>query len=177
MAYDNELVLKAVETYIEAGIEDALADVEAGWVTAGDPVSLPVPVTYFEGYKPTFLEMESAEFPLLAVLALERRPESGGAQKAQWGFQEQVISCVVNFVVVADDEEAVNKIAHRYAQAVVDLMQAQKVFAGYGQVDYEPAVTLSPASRHPKTSEASMMEDAQVDFIMAGAIETTMEGG
>jgi hypothetical protein len=177
LAYDNELVLKAVKTYLAAGIGDALDDVEADWVTAGDPVALPDPVTYFEGYKPTFLEMESAEYPLVAIMADERRPESGGSQKAEWGYQEQVISCTVNFVVVADDEETVNKIAHRYAQALVDLMQAQRGFEGYTQVDYEPAVTLAPASRHPKTHEANLQEAAQTDFIKVGVIETAMEGG
>ena len=179
MAYDNEVVLKAVKTYLQDNLETALTTVETYWrtQTTPDPLILPLPVTYFEGYKPTFLEMESSEFPLVAIMAMERTPESGGTQKASWGYQEQVISCIVNFVVVSDDEEGVNKIAQRYARAVVALMQAQRNFAGYAQVDFEPAATLSPASRHARTHEASMMEPETTDFIMAGAVETVMEGG
>jgi hypothetical protein len=175
MPYDSERIAKAVQAYLQAELPDALDDVEAAWA-ATDPVALPEPVTWFEGYKPTFLEMRSDEFPLVALLALSRRPDQ--AVRAEWGYQKQIVSVTVNFVVVAGDEAAVNKIAHRYAEAITAAMQAQQDFEGFSQTDFEPAVTLSPASRHARSpNDADMGNPDDVDYIMAGAVETTMEGG
>jgi len=171
MAYDSEKVGKALKAQLQAELPDTLDAVEAEWA-GEDPVTLPDPVTWFEGHKPTVLELESAAFPFVAVLVPERAPQ---ARPSRWGYQEQDITVFVDFFVVAGDETTVNKRAHRYARAICQVLQAERLLEGYQQSDYEPQVRLSEASRHARAVNADMFDDAEVDFIQAGRVIVMLE--
>lgn len=173
MAYDAEHVGKALLARLQAALPDALDTVEAEWA-GSDPVTLPDPVTWFEGHKPTVLEMESDEFPFVATVVALRTPKE---RPSRWGYQERTITAFVDYFVVAGDEETVNKRTHRYAQAIVAVLQGERVLYGYQQQDYEPEVKLSEASRHAKTTSADMFIETNVDFIQAGRVTVMMEGG
>lgn len=171
MAYDAEATGNALQTLLEAELGAALDAVEASW--ASDPVTLPDPETWFFGHKPTVLEMESSEFPFVAVLVADRAPQE---RPMRWGYQESVITAYVDYFVVADDEATVNKRTHRYAQAICQVLQAERIINGYAQQDYEPEVRLSEASRHGKEKEADFFKDAEIDFIQAGRVTVLLEG-
>lgn len=171
MAYENEAIGKALIAQLQAELPGALDTVEAAWAST-DPVTLPDPVTWFEGHKPTVLELESASFPFVAVIVPEREPQE---RPSRWGYQEQSVTAFVDYFVVADDETTVNKRAHRYGQGICQVLQAERVFEGYQQSDYEPQVRLSEASRHASTTEADMFDDDEVDFIQAGRLIVMLE--
>jgi hypothetical protein len=174
MAYDSERILKAVKALLQTNLPDELDAVEALW-QATDPVTLPEPVTWFEGHKPTVLELPSTSFPFVAVLVPNRTSEEG--QAGRWGYEEVLHEAAIHYFVVAATEEIVGKIAHRYAEAIVRVLQAQKVIAQYGQRHYEPAVSLSVASRHTiggTTGDA--FDESEVDYIRMGEVATTLEG-
>jgi hypothetical protein len=174
MSYDAERVGAALKTRLEDELPDALDAVEALWADS-DPVTLPDPVTWFEGHKPTVLEMESSEFPFVAVIAAEATPQE---RPSRWGYQEEMLMGFVDYFVVAADEATVNKITHRYAEAILSVLQEERfIYEGYGQQDYRPRVRLSEASRHAKTANADMFKDADVDFIQMGRVEVVLEGG
>ena len=174
MAYDNERILKAVLTLLQANLADELDAVEALW-QATDPVTLPDPVTWFEGHKPTVLELPSMSFPFVAVLVPNRTPEEG--QAGRWGYEETLHDVMIHFFVVAADEATVAKIAYRYAEAIIRVLQSQRVIGEYAQRHYEPAVSLSVASRHTVggTSGDAFSEE-EVDYIRMGEVATTLEG-
>jgi hypothetical protein len=172
--YNAELVAKAVLTKLQSDLSDALDDVEDAWDALDSEVTLPDPVTWFEGHEPTVLEMESSEFPFVAVLAPESEPQE---RPARWGFQEETVRVLVHYFVVADDADTVNKRSHRYAQAIRKVLQGQRNFEGYEQTDYRPHVRISTASRHGKTTEADMFDSDQVDYIQMGEIEVRFDGG
>jgi len=172
MPFDNEHIAKAVETLLEAELGDALDTVETEW--ASDPVTLPEPETWFYGHKPTVLELESADFPFLAVIPTARRPLRS---HYTWGFQDQNPVVYVDWFVVATGETTVDKLCSRYAQAVLAVVQSQRAYYGYDLVDYEPQIDLSEASRHPKTADSDMFDDAQVDFIKMGRMTLEFGGG
>lgn len=158
---------------LEDELGAALDTVEAAWA-ASDPVTLPEPETWFCGHKPTVLEMESAEFPFVAVVVAETAPDE---RPSRWGYQDERIVVYVDYFVVADDEATVNKRAHRYAEAIRAVLQEQRAIEGYQQQDWRPRVRLSEASRHAKTVEADMFDDGDVDFVQMGRIEVGFEGG
>lgn len=173
MPFDNERIARAVKTRLEARLTAALSTVAAGWA-GEDPVALSTVATWFYGHKPTVLELPSTAFPFLAVLPVGRSPERG---QYGWGFQDQNPRVYVDWFVVAEDETLADKVCSRYAEAVLDVVQGQRAYAGYDQVDYEPSVDLSEASRHPKTAAANMFEDADVDFIKMGRMTLEFGGG
>jgi hypothetical protein len=173
MSYDNERIGTTLNTRLQTNIGAALDTVEATWTARGDPVTLPEPVTWFDGHKPTVLEMVSAEFPFVAVIVGSRSPRS---DPIRWGYQVCRVVVWVDFFVVATTEAMVNKIAHRYAEAIVAVLQGERHVEGYRQTDYEPEVVLSEASRHAKTANADLFNDAHVDFIQAGRVVVNFEG-
>jgi hypothetical protein len=171
VAYDAERTGTALKTQLEAELGDALDAVELSW--ASDPVTLTDPETWFFGHKPTVLEMESAEFPFVAVVVADRAPQE---RPLRWGYQERVVTAYVDYFVVAEDEATVNKRAHRYAEAICQVLQEERIVNGYAQQDYEPAVRLSEASRHGKETDADFFDDADVDFIQGGRVIVLLEG-
>jgi hypothetical protein len=171
MAYDAEATGNALQDVLEDGLADALDAVETAW--ASDPVTLADPETWFFGHKPTVLEMESSEFPFVAVVVADRIPQE---RPTRWGYQEVTLTVYVDYFVVADDETTVNKYCHRYAQAICQVLQEKRIVNGYAQQDYEPQVNLSEASRHGKETEADFFDTADVDFIQGGRVTVTLEG-
>lgn len=172
MSYDVEHILKALKIRLQAELATQLDVVEAAWL-AEDPVALPDVVTWYEGHKPTVLELESSSFPFLAVLVARREPME---RPSRWGYQDQMLTAYVDFFVVADDETTVNKIAQRYVEAITGILQGERIIHGYAQADYEPLVQISEASRHAKTTNADMFDNDAVDYIQAARI-TVMMGG
>jgi hypothetical protein len=175
MGYDAERVGKALKERLESELPDALETVEAAWA-GSDPVTLPEPATWFRGHKPTVLELESSSFPFVAVIVAETEPKSA---PSRWGYQEEELPVFVDYFVVADDEATVNKRVHRYAEALLTVLQEERVVEGYQQRDYRPRVRLSEASRHAKTRTADMLVpvEGDEDFIQMGRIQVTFDGG
>jgi len=173
MAFNLERVARAWLAAIQADLPDALDAVEALW-TGTDPVTLPNPVNYFLGYKPTIPELPSTSFPWVAVLVQEREPVSTG--EPEWGAQAQRLTVYLDFFVVADTEQAANLMGFRYAEAMVRVTQGHYVVEGCRQRNYEAKVTLSNAMRHPKAQDADMTDARWVDFIEMGRIEIQVEG-
>lgn len=171
MGYENEKVRSSLRDRLEANLPGQLDTVEAEWA-ATDPLTLPDPVTWHEGHKPTVVELESSAFPFVAVLVPLRTPED---RPSRWGYQEQELTAFVDFFVVAADEATVNKLVHRYAQAIVAELQRERVIEGYQQKDYEPEVKTSEASRHKKTANADMFKEDEVDFIQMGRVVVMLE--
>jgi hypothetical protein len=174
MGYDGERVARAVKTRLEDNLADEL-DTVAGLWAGTEAVTLPDPVVFYLGHKPTVLELPSTSFPFVAVVAAGQDPRSG--LTSIWGEQSVTFTTFVDFFVVAEDEATVNVIAQRYAEAIVRVMQAQVGEEGYQQRDYQPPVSLSEASRHKKTANADMLDTSDVDFIQGGRVELVFEGG
>lgn len=171
MPFDIEHLTRAVKTQLETVMAAQLDAVEAEWA-AIDPLTLPDVVTWYYGHKPTVLELPSASFPFVSTIPARRatvRTNYG------WGYQDQNQVVYVDWFVVAADETTADKLCSRYAQAVLAAVQAQRSYYGYDQVDFEPGIELSEASRHPKTAAANMFNDAEVDFIKMGRM--TLEFG
>jgi hypothetical protein len=173
MSYDAERVGKALKERLEDELSAALDVVEAAWEDT-DPVTLPEPVTWFFGHKPTVLEMESSEFPFVAVMAARSSPLE---RPSRWGYQPETLSVFVDYFVVADDEATVNKRVHRYAEAIRAVLQDGRVLSGYQQSDYRAEVNVSEASRHAKTENADMFLAADVDYIQMGRVTVNLFGG
>ena len=171
MPFDNESVARDVKSLLETELSAALVVVAAAWAGI-DAVTLPTPVTWHYGHKPEVVELESAAFPFVATIPTNRRP---GRQVYGWGFQNQSITIYVDWFIVADDETTADKLCSRYGEAVLAVIQSQRAYAGYDLIDFEPAIDLSEASRHPKTLDADMLNDDHVDFIKLGRM--TLEFG
>lgn len=171
MAYNNERLARAIITILSEELPTALDAVEDLWASAA-PATLPNPVDIVLGHKPTLLALPSAAFPLVCVIPPTRQPQRG---PATWGAQEQIISVYLDYFTVAEDEDTVNIQTMRYAEALVTTMQGHRSVAGCRQSDFEPAVDLSEATRHGRTSDADMFDVAQVDFIQGGRITLTFE--
>ena len=173
MAYDNERVASAIKAYLVTNLPAKLAAVQVSWA-ATDPVTLPAVVTWFLGYKPTLLEMDASAFPFLSVMAPAREARE---DKAQWGYQGNLVHAFVDFAVPAADEATANKIAHRYAEAIIQALQAQASFEEYYQVNYEPPVSMISFTRHHKelaNSDAFNSDDEY--FLSVNSIAVDLVG-
>lgn len=172
MAYDNERIGKAIKAHLVADLPAQLDVVEAAW-TATDPLALPEPVTWFEGYKPTVLEMAQDEFPYVGILVPVREVGTG---KAQWGYQGQMVHAFVDFAVCAEDEATANKMGYRYAEALCLTLKRSASFAGFTQVNYEPPVSLVSFTRHlkdPANADAFSADDVYYLALKSIAVDLT----
>jgi hypothetical protein len=174
MAYTAEALRSGIKEFLETKLADALDVVEAEYAGT-DPVTLDDPVTWHEGHNPEVLELESTAFPFVAVMVADRTPQRGGST-GQWGYQEFDAQAYIDYFVVADDIATVNKIVHRYAKAIVAVLQTERYIADHNQNNYEPGVKISEASRHPKTADADMFNPDDVDYIQAGRVIVFLEG-
>lgn len=175
MAYTGEELRSGVVTFLQAGIAAALDTVEAGYA-ASDPVTLDDIVTWHEGHNPEVLELESTAFPFMAVMVGNRIPDQSKQGRAQWKFQEFDVLVYVDCFVVADDIATVNKRVHRYAKAIVAVLQTQRYIEGHKQNNYEPEVKISEATRHPKTANSDLFNSDDVDYIQVGRVIVSFEG-
>jgi len=166
MAYDGERLARSTLLWLQSDLGSNLDTVEATWAGT-DPVTLPDPVTWHKGHKPTVVELASTAFPFVCVIVVERKPEHG----AEWGFQSREIALFIEYYVVANDEETVDKIASRYAEAIIALLQSGRIVEGFQQVNWEPSVHFSEVLRHPVSTEADMMDATDEDFLKAGRVE------
>lgn len=163
MAYDAERVMKGIKNLLQAELPGALDAVEALWQSE-DPYALPDPATWHEGFKAYILEVPSDEFPFVSILVPNRKPVT--KQAGRWGQQDVVHEAGVHCFVVADTQENVSKLAHRYAEALTRVFQSQRVIAGHGQTNYEPEVAISEVVRHPKGGvTGDLFDAADTDYI------------
>jgi len=171
MAYDAERIAKATLAWLEADLPGKLDAVEALWL-ATDPVTLPEPESWHQGHKPTAVELESVSFPLVAVMVVERNPDPDAP--SSWGFQTREVVLYIEAYVIDATEEGVDKIANRYAEAIVLMLQSGRVIESAQQVHWEPAVHLSEAMRHPVAIEADLHDAADEDFFKAVRVEVML---
>lgn len=175
MAYENEAVMRAIQTLLEDELTDALDVVEASW-QAVDPVALPDPVAYHPGYKLTILELPSTSFPFVSILAPNRSPFE--SQAGRLGQEDVRIEAALHVFVIADDEATVTKLAHRYAEALVNVFQANQVIAAHAQRHWEPAVRVGVTERHAKGGTSGDLFDPEsTDFIRIVEIQLDLVGG
>ena len=166
MGVENETLARAIKTVLDDELPAALDAVEAEWA-AIQAITLSNPVTTFIGHKPTILDEPSTSFPFVAVIVPNREPMEG----SEWGFQDVAYDALIDYFVIAADESTVNLAALRYAQAIVNVLQAHSVISGYAQRNYEPPLVISEASRHlvgGTTGDAFATDD--VDYIQMGRI-------
>ncbi len=172
-AYDGERLARQIKAILQAGLPTALDAVELRWKDVA-PVTLPDPKTYQLGFNPTLLEQVSADFPIIGIIPGERVPTSG--VKA-WGAQRESIVIDIHFFVVAATHADVGLIVWRYAEAIVNVLQANRVIGTFTQEDYKPEIEFGVAGRHPKTRGANMMKEADVDYVQGGRVTLELGGG
>jgi hypothetical protein len=175
MAYDNERIARALLAHLQANLGGTLDAVEALWLTT-DALTLPDPVTWFMGYKPTLLELPVTAFPFVATLAPEREPVS--LVKPTWGYQSQSVRTFVDFCVSAYDEATANKMGWRYSEAIIAALKLSSAFVGYRQVSYEPQARMISFTRHmvaPDNADAFNAEDVYYTYV--GSVSVELEGG
>lgn len=173
MAYDGERIIKAIQTLINANVSDELDAVEVLW--SEDQIALDDPVDVALGYKPTILELPSTGYPIVSIFGYQRNPRD--AQAGRIGTEDVTHDVRIEFAVVADDETTAAKISHRYAEALIRVLQSQRIFDGYAQDHHEPTVTLAAITRHSSGgTTGDMFSTTDVDYIRLGEIALSLTG-
>jgi hypothetical protein len=172
-AYLAEYLERDIETLISANIAAALDVVEAEW-SAIDPVTLPNPVNYDRGYRSWMLDLASTAYPYILTIFTERTPNAGQAGRLK--MQDVEYAGTVSTFVVADTEAEVVKIAHRYAQAILAILQTDMTFRGCKQRDWKPAVkVIADNVTHLKAGASGDTYDSDdVDYIRLVEIDIVM---
>lgn len=175
MPYDNEYVAVTLLAALQAGIRAALDQVEATWTARGDPVTLSSPVTWHRGANPVILDLETDDFPYVAVLAPRRTPVDGSGSD-QPGFGEQVIQVWVEYLLVDDAIATVNSMSHRYAEALTELLRSNHNLKGYEIINHEPEVNHTVVYVHGEALESDMQRAAQVVYMQGARIIANFRG-
>jgi len=137
-SYEGETIERAAQTLLQDNLGDALDDVEARWVDI-DVMTLPEPVNWGRGYRTFMLELASTYYPY--VLTIVERFEPQG-QEGRRTAQNAAYQLIYTAWVVADTEADVVDLAHRYGEAIVDVLQANPEIAGRQQRNQKPAVRI-----------------------------------
>lgn len=173
MSYDAERVALDLYTLLQDSLGTALDAVEGLWV-GSDPLALPEPVTWHWGHKPDVVDMVSAQFPFVSVMVAATAPVAAGSR---WGYQEETVTLYVDYFCAAGDAETVDKLVHRYAEAILSVLQDQATLGGYTQLDWRPAVELSEAMRHAATTDSDIWQTDQTDYLKMGRVTVRVQGG
>lgn len=163
MSYRSEDLERGIETLLQANISSALTMVAARWA-AIDPVTLPEPAGWSRGYRSWILDLPSTSFPYFVIMVGRRAPN---ASRAGQKIQEIGVSVDLVIFVVANDEGDANTIAHRYIEAVIDIVQANQVVAGHKLRNFEPETNIVPDNtEHLKAGTSGDFETAaDVDYM------------
>lgn len=174
MSYQGENVERAVYNTLVEHLAAALAAVQAEW-TATDPMVLPVPVNWARGYRTWMLDLASTQYPFVLVIVPLRTPES--SQAGRIDFQDSQYSVMISAFLVADTEAQAVSLAHRYAQALVNVLRAHRTITGFSQVNPEPLVRILVDNQmHIKAGTMGDQSSAEdVDYLRLVEIEQTIE--
>jgi hypothetical protein len=145
MPYRSEDLERGVDALLQANLSAALDTAQSRWASI-DAETLPDPVSYVRGYRTLMLELPSTAFPIVLTWAHARAPFG----PVQTGLQQVEPQITIEAVVVADTEAALNRIAHRYLEAIVAVLQTSRSIAGYTQVNREPATNMTQNIEHLK---------------------------
>jgi len=126
-----------VEALIQASIGAALDLVEAEW-SATDALTLPEPANYDRGYRTFMLDKASTEYPY--VLTMFPTRTSGKIEGEQ--LQQSTYQGTISIFIVGSTEAIADKIAKRYAQAVISILQSQQTIRGCTLRDWKPSVEI-----------------------------------
>ncbi|RKY13855.1 MAG: hypothetical protein DRP52_01645 [Planctomycetota bacterium] len=167
MTWKGEYLERGIETVLQSGIGAALDAVEVIWAAAGDPVTLPEPVNWSRGYRVDMVELPSTYYPFVLVMVLERQAE--GSQSGRVARQNVTYEATISLFLVDDSEIVVNSIAHRYAEAVINVLQlpANRTVERLRVGNSEPDVTIMPLNaQHLKAGTSGDQEDPDdVDYM------------
>jgi len=173
MAYRGEDLERAVETLLQAQIGAALTAAATRWA-AIDPVTLDEPQTWHRGYQDLILEFPSTSYPYVVIQAPLRRPVEG---KGGLGEQPVKHDLAISIFVLGDTPAEANTVAHRYAEAVVAVLQANQVVSGFTQQNYEPKAEIVAGNiTHQKAgTSGDMYNEDDIDYMRYVHITQTME--
>jgi len=175
MTYDGEELERALVSLFEDGLSDALATVAARKSVDTD-IELAAPVHYWRGYRGWMLDLPSTDFPILLGMALQRQPDE--TKPDQGGFQAVTWAAMITVFVSGDtEEEAVTK-AHRYAEAICEVLYDNPEIYGYSRREYEPAVRILADNEKHMTAgtTGSQLSDDDYDYIRMVEVTQTVEG-
>jgi len=170
--YEGETIERAALTLLQGSIGAALDAVEVRW-TEDNALTLPEPVNWSRGYRLWMLERPSTWYPYLLVSVTEFQPQGGELRRTA---QLAGYSLSINAFVVADTEDEVVTLAHRYAEALVDILQANPEISGRQQLNQKPAVRiLADNAVHLVAGVSGDVEDsADVDYMRMVEIEQVL---
>ena len=145
MSYEGETVERALEALVQGGIDGELAAVEGRW-TGDDALSIVRPRSYSRGYRAFMAELPSSQMPYIVTIVSQALPQGGSGRL---DTQDVHYPFTINVWCVGADEDTAVTVAHRYAEAIVDLLEAHRVvFAdppqgtGYRQTTDVPQVRI-----------------------------------
>lgn len=174
--YAGEKVERALEALLQANLATALDTVETRW-TGDTAQSLPDVVNWTRGYRAWVLELPSTYYPYVVTILMLQDPED--AERRRPGGQYRRYQASVVVFLVADTEAEVITLAHRYAEAIQDVLESQRYLEGYGRVNYVPRIFIPEGNAmHLRAGVSGDAQDPDdVDFIRALELTTYYEGG
>jgi len=122
-----EKVARAIQTHLQNDMATELDVVETYWSGEGHALTLAGPVTWLLGFHPTVVERAKADYPIIAVTALEEDPS--GERSDQWGYAEGIVPAIINWFVEADTETDCNLTVWRYGEAIDAVMRSHRKLA------------------------------------------------
>lgn len=138
MSYEGETAERAIDTLIQTEIDDALTAVEARW-TGDDALTITRPVTYSRGYRAFMVDMPSSSMPYVVTIVSQAQPQGGSGRL---DVQDVHYPFSINVFCVGADESTAVTVAHRYAEALCDILEANRVISGYRQMTDIPTVEI-----------------------------------
>ncbi len=129
MSYEGETVERAIESLIQNNIDAALTTVEARW-TGDDALSITRPQKYSRGYRAFMADLPSSSMPYVVTILSQAQPQGGSGRL---DVQDVHYPFSINVWCVGSPEDEAVTVAHRYAEALCDILEANRVISGYRQ--------------------------------------------
>jgi len=172
VSYLAEDLERAVDALLQANMESALDDVIARWADV-DAVSLSDPVSYYRGQTIFNLDLPSSSFPYITTWVHKREP---AGDEAMINLQPVAHECVIHAWVAGTTDLLSNKIAHRYAEALVAVLQTQRVIGGHRQKNREPPVDISASMAHLQNGTYGDLDEADdTDYLRLVTVTVAFE--
>lgn len=171
--YEGEIVERAAQTLLQDNIGDALDVVEARWVDT-DAMTLAEPANWGRGYRAFMLELPSTYYPYVLTIVERWDPEG---QEGRLAAQNAAYQLVYTAWVVADTEADAVDLAHRYGEAIVDVLQDSPEIGGRQQRNQKPALRIYADNVvHLKDGVSGDAQDADdIDYLRMVEITQYLE--
>lgn len=178
MSYQGETAERALQALLQTYLPAALDAVEARWAGI-TPIALPEPANWTRGYRMWMLNLPGTDYPYITTIVAQANPRE---QPGRLEATDESYDFLIAAFIVADAEDEAVDVAHRYAEAIVDVLESHRVIGAEPNrfrlsTDKPQVRIIADNQTHKKAGKVGdSYKAADVDYLRLAEVQGALLG-